>query len=141
MRQPSALERLFDLTARRSSVGRELRGAVATFLTMAYLLFVNPSILAAAGEPLVLATLARAAIGAGIGLFIAFIGLVHAKIVVLGIPDAPVAPGSLRDRQTLIALIGLLVTACLMARKITGALIIGIVLTTALSFAAGLQHL
>src|SRR3954454_16299368 len=45
------LERRFDLGARGSTVGREIRGAVATFLTMAYILFVNPDILAAAGVP------------------------------------------------------------------------------------------
>src|SRR5437763_16459896 len=37
--------------ARGSSVGIELRGAAATFLTMAYILFVNPAILAEAGVP------------------------------------------------------------------------------------------
>src|SRR5687768_15676308 len=45
------LNRWFDLHARGSTVGRELRGAVATFLTMAYILLVNPQILAAAGVP------------------------------------------------------------------------------------------
>ena len=41
----------FELEKRGSTVGRELRGAVATFLTMAYILFVNPNILAGAGMP------------------------------------------------------------------------------------------
>src|SRR4051794_11042645 len=41
----------FQLEQRGSTVGRELRGAVATFLTMAYILFVNPGILAGAGMP------------------------------------------------------------------------------------------
>src|SRR5687767_543438 len=45
------LDRQFAISARGSTVGRELRGAVATFLTMAYILFVNPQILAAAGVP------------------------------------------------------------------------------------------
>jgi AGZA family xanthine/uracil permease-like MFS transporter len=45
------LDRYFDLTARGSTVARELRGAVATFLTMAYILFVNANILADAGVP------------------------------------------------------------------------------------------
>src|SRR5947208_1299387 len=44
-----ALLRRFELQQRGSTVGRELRGALATFLTMAYILFVNPNILAAAG--------------------------------------------------------------------------------------------
>src|SRR5215208_3972815 len=45
------LERYFQLSARGSTVGRELRGAVATFLTMAYILFANRDILAAGGVP------------------------------------------------------------------------------------------
>ena len=46
-----SLNRYFQLTQRRTTMTRELRGAVATFLTMAYILFVNPSILSAAGVP------------------------------------------------------------------------------------------
>src|SRR5262245_62246499 len=42
---------LFELEKRGSTVGRELRGAVATFLTMSYILFVNPDILSKAGIP------------------------------------------------------------------------------------------
>ncbi|MEO5823853.1 MAG: NCS2 family permease [Vicinamibacteraceae bacterium] len=41
----------FDLAGRGTTVGREARGAVATYLTMAYILVANPSILAAAGVP------------------------------------------------------------------------------------------
>jgi adenine/guanine/hypoxanthine permease len=55
----------FELGARKTTVGREVRGAVATFLTMAYILFANPSILAAAGvpfEPAVAATAAAAGV-------------------------------------------------------------------------------
>ena len=55
----------FDLHSRGTTVGTEVRGGVATFLTMAYILFANPSILAAAGvpfEPAVAATAAAAAI-------------------------------------------------------------------------------
>src|SRR4051794_35549182 len=39
----------FDLTARGTTPAREFRGAVATFLTMAYILFVNGTILSKAG--------------------------------------------------------------------------------------------
>ncbi|MGB2717444.1 MAG: NCS2 family permease [Vicinamibacterales bacterium] len=55
----------FDLQARGTTTAREVRGGCATFLTMAYILFANPSILAAAGipfEPAVAATAAAAAI-------------------------------------------------------------------------------
>ena len=51
----------FELRARKTTVGREVRGAVATFLTMAYILFANPSILAAAGVPFEAAVAATAA--------------------------------------------------------------------------------
>src|SRR5438105_6427588 len=41
----------FELEARGTTVAREVRGGAATFLTMAYILFANPAILAAAGMP------------------------------------------------------------------------------------------
>jgi AGZA family xanthine/uracil permease-like MFS transporter len=204
----------FQLESRGSTVGRELRGAVATFLTMAYILFVNPTILSGSGMPpqavaslgactalaagvctilmgitsnfpialasgmglnavvvgialkagswqiamglIVLDGLVtlilvasglreavmnaiprslRLATGAGIGLFIALIGLVNAKIVVAtGIPGAPLGPGSWRNHETALALIGLLLTIVLMARRVTGSIVIGILVTTAIAF-------
>ena len=212
------LDSFFDLSGRKTTVARELRGAVATFLTMAYILVVNANILSSAGVPkdsavactalaagvccilmglvanfplalasgmglnavvafgitskagswqtamgvivldglvtlaLVLAGLREAvlraiprdlrlAIGAGIGLFIALIGLVNAKIVMMsGIPDAPLQPGTLHDRATLIALVGLLITAVLVAREVTGAILIGIVVTTIVALFAGITQ-
>ncbi len=205
------LDRYFDLTARGSTVGRELRGAVATFLTMAYILFVNASILGDAGVPrdsvvactalaagvccilmglvanfpmalasgmglnavvaygltkatgswqtamgivvlngalillLVLIGLREAimhalprdlrlAIGAGIGLFIAFIGLTKAGIVV-DHPATLVTVGSLRTPTAAVAGVGFLITAALVARRVSGALVIGIILTTMAAFA------
>src|SRR5690242_15492352 len=47
----SLLDRQFQITERGSTPAREARGAVATFLTMAYILFANPAILSAAGVP------------------------------------------------------------------------------------------
>src|SRR4051794_28533769 len=44
-------ERIFHIRQRRSTVSTELRGAVATFLTMAYILAINPIILSGAGIP------------------------------------------------------------------------------------------
>lgn len=224
------LERLFHLAAHGTTPAREVRGAIATFLTMAYILFANPAILAAAGmptEPVVAATAAasavcsilmglganfpialapgmglnaviayqvapaagswrtamglvvldgltmlvlvligfreglmraiprdlRRAIGVGIGLFIAFIGLVNARVVVVppgtvralvaGTAAAlpPVTFGSLRDPQTAIALLGLLLIAALLARKVKGAILIGVAFGTVLSLAAGVASL
>ncbi len=48
---PPSLESLFHLQARGTTAAREVRGGLATFLTMAYILFANPSILAGAGVP------------------------------------------------------------------------------------------
>src|SRR4051794_19708136 len=45
------LQRRFRLAERRTDVRTELLGGVATFLTMSYILFVNPAILSAAGMP------------------------------------------------------------------------------------------
>jgi len=55
---------LFDLHGRGTTVGREVRGGITTFLTMAYILFANPSILAAAGIPFEAAAAATAAAAA-----------------------------------------------------------------------------
>jgi adenine/guanine/hypoxanthine permease len=219
-----------DVLGRSSTVGAELRGAVATFLTMVYILFANPSILAAAGVPtgpavvgsaaaaaicsiamgvganfpialasgmglnavvayqvapvagswqtamglivldgLVAAVLVvlglreaimqaiprdlRRAIGVGIGLFIAFIGLVNAKMVVVPpgtlatlskVPNAvmpPVTFGSLHSPEPLVALLGLAVTSALLARGVTGAIVIGIVAATVLALPLGVATL
>src|SRR3954464_819419 len=48
----SALERRFQIRERGSTVRTEVLGGVVTFLTMAYIVFVNPAILSAAGMPL-----------------------------------------------------------------------------------------
>lgn len=44
----SAMDRFFDITARGSTVGREVRGGFATFFTMAYIVVLNPLILGSA---------------------------------------------------------------------------------------------
>ncbi len=69
------------------------------------------------------------AAAAGIGLFIAFIGLQQAGIVV---PDGAtfVTLGSLQESATLLAIFGIIVTAVLMTRKLNGAIFYGIVLTS-----------
>ena len=55
---------LFDLHGRGTTPAREVRGGIATFLTMAYILFANPSILASAGIPFEAAVAATAAAAA-----------------------------------------------------------------------------
>jgi adenine/guanine/hypoxanthine permease len=66
-----ALDRLFGLTAAGSGVGTELRGGLATFLTMGYIMFVNPAILEKAGmdHGAVFACLAAAAGSLIMGLY------------------------------------------------------------------------
>jgi len=221
------LEQWFDLKARRTTVSAEIRGAVATFLTMAYILVANPAILSAAGVPfsaalagtalsaglscilmglyanfplalasgmglnsviafqitpalgswqaamalvfidgifvlfLVLAGFREAvmraiprdlklAVGAGIGLFIVFIGLLNAKLVVVPPgtisvlsqnPSAimpPVSFGSLSNPEAYLTLVGLSVIAILMARRIKGAVLYGIGVSAILGTLAGL---
>jgi AGZA family xanthine/uracil permease-like MFS transporter len=206
-----SLDRFFQISARQSSVPRELRGALATFLTMAYILAVNPAILADAGLDknsaiactalasgvccilmglvanfplatapgmglnafvayslvrtagswqaamgvivldgivmllLVVAGLREAvlnaiprdlrfATGAGIGLFIALLGLVQGKFVLINIPDAPLKNGLLTSPEARVAVVGLIVTAALMTRRVPGAILIGIAAATAVAF-------
>jgi AGZA family xanthine/uracil permease-like MFS transporter len=43
--RPSALDRFFEITARGSTIGAEVRGGVVTFVTMAYIVILNPIIL------------------------------------------------------------------------------------------------
>lgn len=84
----------------------------------------------------------KKAISAGIGLFIAFIGLVNAGVVVK--PDAPALPvqlGDLTAAGPLLCLAGLLLTGALLARRIHGALLLGILAATALGIPLGVTHL
>lgn len=211
-----ALDRYFQVTQAGSTLGREARAGVTTFLTMAYILFVNPEVLGKAIQlgdgantfgQLLCATAVAAAIGtigmglfarypfatapgmglnayftftvvlgqgvpwktalgcvflsgvvavaiavfglrestirafpvsikrataSGIGLFLAIIGCVNAGIVVSN-PATIVSLGSLSSAGPLLAFGGLLITAILLAMKIRGAILIGILVTTALA--------
>lgn len=203
----------FKLKERKTNVRTEVIAGLATFMTMAYIIFVNPSILAGTPEfPVMgvqyqtalivatalaagLATLAmglfanypfalasgmglnavlafgliiglklpwqvamavvfiegaivtllvltktreavmnaiptnlKRGIGVGIGLFLGFIGLKDAGIVVAN-PATFVAFGAI-TRGLVVASIGLLITALLMARRVKGSILIGIILTT-----------
>lgn len=80
------------------------------------------------------------AIGAGIGLFIAFIGLQNAGIVV-GSDDTLVSLGDVTSGSALLALIGLAVTGFLYIRNIRGAMLIGILATTAIGIPMGITEI
>ena len=70
----------------------------------------------------------KKAIGAGIGLFIAFIGLQNAGIIVNS--DATlVTLGSITEGKALVGIIGLVITAGLVMAKVRGGMLIGILLT------------
>lgn len=218
----SGLDAWFGLTARGTTVGREAVAGVTTFMTMAYILFVNPSLLGlvrdrdgtalpfaavmtstalvaglatiamgllgrvplalAAGmglnavvtfqlvgglkltwpeamgvvvtEGLVIAGLVvtgfreavlralpdaiKRSVAVGIGLFLAFIGLVNAGFVTKpGAPGTP--PVQLGDGAHLagwpvaLFLLGLLLTVFLLVRRVRGAFVLGILGTTALA--------
>lgn len=207
------LERLFKIEARGSTVSREAAAGVTTFLTMAYIIFVNPNILGATGMDkgaLITATILASALGtllaglwanvpfamapgmglnaffafslvlgkqvtwqtalgvvfvsgvvflvltlagvrrhivaaiplelrlaiaAGIGLFITFIGTQNLGLIVDN-PATLVALGPL-NTPVILGLVGLLVIAILEIRKIPGAMLIGIALTTILGVVFG----
>ncbi len=78
-----------------------------------------------------------AAVSAGIGLFIAFIGLRNAGIVRPD-PATMVSLGNLRDPNTALAVFGLLAIVTLQAWNVRAAILIGILATTAVGAAFGL---
>ena len=211
------LDRYFKLAANQTTVKQEFLGGFTTFLTMAYVIVVNPQILSQAGMPLdgvVFATCLSAAIGTlvmglyanypialapgmslnayftyyvclnmhipwrtalgvvffsgvvflvltvtqvreqivngipdclkhstatGIGFFIAFVGLRNAKLVVAN-PATFVGLGSFADREVQTACFGLVLTLVLMARKINGAILVGIVGTSLLAMLRGISN-
>ncbi|MBA2740628.1 MAG: NCS2 family permease [Actinobacteria bacterium] len=73
----------------------------------------------------------KKAIAIGIGLFIAFIGLSNAGIVIQGVPLVDIAP--LTTWPIFVAIFGLVLTVALRARGIRGDLLIGIIAATALA--------
>lgn len=81
----------------------------------------------------------RNAIGAGIGLFIAFIGMQNAGIIVNS--DATlVALGEITKGSALLAIIGLVITGVLYVRNVRGAMLIGILATTLIGIPMGITE-
>ena len=82
----------------------------------------------------------KKAIGAGIGLYIAFIGLQNAGIIAND--DATlVTLGSLKSANSLLFIAGLLVTAVLVALKVRGGILIGMLVTTLVGIPLGITQL
>ena len=73
---------------------------------------------------------------AGIGLFLTFIGLFESGIVTTG-KAVPVQLGDVRSTTVLLALLGFVVIAALLQRKVPGAILIGMVLTAVIGVLAG----
>ena len=79
----------------------------------------------------------KLAVGAGIGFFIAFIGLVEAGIIVAN-PATLVGLGALGTATTLLALFGIILTIVLLGLKVRGAVFFGIVGTAFVGVILGL---
>lgn len=78
----------------------------------------------------------KRAIGAGIGLYIAFIGLKSAGIIVSS-DSTSVTLGPLSDSTSLLAIIGLLLTSVLVILKVRGGMLLGILVTTIIGIPMG----
>ena len=81
----------------------------------------------------------KKAISVGIGLFIAFIGLSNAGIILAG-GGTPLYLGDITSGGALLALIGLVITSVLLVLKVRGALLIGILATTVIALPMGIAQ-
>jgi AGZA family xanthine/uracil permease-like MFS transporter len=209
------IERYFRLKENQTTVRAEFLGGLTTFITMAYIVVVNPQVLSKAGMPVegvVFATCISAAVATlvmglyanypialapgmslnayftysvclgmhvpwqtalgviffsgvffliltvsrvrekivngipdclkhstagGIGMFIAFVGLRNANLVVAN-PATFVSLGSFGNHEAQLACVGLAIILILMTRKVTGAILIGVVATTLLGIFRGM---
>ena len=75
----------------------------------------------------------------GIGLFLAFIGFSDMGVVAIGVPGAPVKMADISALPVLISLAGLLLISVMLAFRIPGAILIGMLLTTAALIVTGLE--
>ena len=81
----------------------------------------------------------RNAIGAGIGLFIAFIGLSSAGIVVSD-PSTLVTLGDITSGSALLAFIGIIITGFLYVKNVPGAILLGIIITMIIGIPMGVTQ-
>lgn len=107
-----------------------VEGALITILVVAGL---REAVMEAIPMPL------KRAIGVGIGLLIALLGLSNAGFIVAGPPL--LQAGRATSPELLLAALGLVVTCVLLVGRVRGALLIGIVATTIVALAAGKAHL
>jgi AGZA family xanthine/uracil permease-like MFS transporter len=83
----------------------------------------------------------RFSFAAGIGLFLAFIGLNEAGLVTLGAAGAPVRIGALNSAPAMVAAFGFVAIAMLTLWRVPGAILIGILLAAGAAFALGVAPL
>lgn len=88
----------------------------------------------------------KRAIGVGIGLFIAMLGMHNGHWIstskpVGGLPFLLTPTGNFHQPATWVATIGVIVTAVLLARKVKGALLLGIVVSTVIAIPLGITHM
>ena len=81
----------------------------------------------------------KRATGAGIGLYIAFVGLKSAGIIVSS-DSTSVTLGPLSDSTSILAIIGLLLTSVLVILKVRGGMLLGILVTTIIGIPMGVTH-
>ena len=81
----------------------------------------------------------KTSIASGMGVFITFVGLKNAGIVVND-PSTLVRLGDLTSTSPLLAFAGIIITAVLFIRRVPGALLFGIIITTILGIPVGLTH-
>ena len=87
----------------------------------------------------------KSAVSAGIGLFIAFIGLVNAGIIVDAgdmVKDGGtiISLGTITSGPALLAIVGLVITSVMMILKVPGAMLIGIIVTAIIGVPFGITH-
>ena len=82
----------------------------------------------------------RYAIGCGIGLFIAFIGLKNGQVIVNN-ESTLIQLGDVTSGSALLTIIGILITGLLYAKKVPGAMLLGILLTTFIGIPFGITKL
>lgn len=83
----------------------------------------------------------KSGIAAGIGLFIAFIGLIDSGIVKLGNSSTPVQMADLGTPEVHMSLFAFLLITILYIKKVPGSILLGIILSTLIAFFFGLAHL
>jgi len=79
----------------------------------------------------------RYSFAVGMGLFLTFIGLNETGIVRLGVAGAPVQAGHLTSTPVLVAMFGVVLLSILVIRKVPGAILLGIVITSIVAFVTG----